>query len=416
MQAADKTLAQARDVAPVSMGQALPCVLGGLTIMRCFSLAGIPYIAVSATGDPRDRATFAARLCHRGFVTADPKLDPRKTMDDLIAIGKTLSHPAPLYYSNDQTLRLVSENRDELRKYYRFQMPDHETIADTLDKSRFIDFCRRFGIQSPESFSSTEVAEKVAQGYDWPLPMIFKPTSHVHWFTSQLIRDLGGLNHKGLICYTKAQFDHALERLTKEGIPFLLQQFIPGGDENIHSFHAFFDEDSRPLGYFAGKKLRTFPPGTGESTFLELVHNEELCRIGTDIMQRTKFSGPVKMDFKRNPLDGKYYLLEINARSNLWQYMGAKSGLNLPVISYNYFTGNRSREVQTHHRTSVRWMHARYDVRAFFAYRRSGELTLWQYLRSLMHPKIYSKFSWRDPLPSLYAVWIFFSSRLPFGS
>ena len=45
-----------------------------------------------------------------------------------------------------------------------------------------------------------------------------------------------------------------------------------------------------------------------------------------------------KLDFKRAP-SGRLYLLEVNARFNLWHLPGAVAGVNLPALVYADLAG-----------------------------------------------------------------------------
>src|SRR5260370_34352864 len=105
---------------------------------------------------------------------------------------------------------------------------------------------------------------------------------------------------------------HPLASQLKEQLTF--QAFIPGGDDSLWSFHGFADEKGELLAWFLGHKLRTFPRLTGMSSFLELAHQAELAAIGRDIVARLQLKRIFKIDFKRDVRDGKFRLLEINAR------------------------------------------------------------------------------------------------------
>jgi len=389
-----------------------PHVMGGLTILRCFGLAKIPYFAVCATGDKRDNFIFASRYCRGGLVTADPANHPEKTLAALLAHGKKLPGRVPLYYSNDQQLKLVSEHREALGKYYQFTMPDAATITDTLDKSKFVEYCKRHGLPAPASYSEAEVVQKTRAGFAWEFPLVIKPATHINWFESEVIKSLGGLEYKAIVVNDREEFSKVAAAMQQEKIPFLVQRFIAGGDDLIYSFHTFLDETSEPLGYFIGRKIRTFPAVSGESTYLQLVKNDKLRDLAAGLLKKIKFTGPVKLDFKQDAVDRQYYLMEINARYNLWHYLGASAGVNLPVNAYRYYTQSALPAAAPEYRTDIRWLHFRQDVSAFLEYRRRGELSLGGWINSLLCKKVYDKFAWRDPLPALAAAGGFVRSRV----
>ena len=405
-------------VSTTAVGQQVAVVIGGLTLVRCLGQAGIPFIAVTATGDSRDRFIQHSRRCRQGVVTADPKTNPQQVLADLIEIGKRQKTRSPLYYGKDQDQRLVSENREELSKYYDFLMPDAETMDICLDKTKFTEYCRTNGMPMPETYSEQETVERLRNKTPWTFPLALKPSSHVTWFESPIIKALKGVQYKALILHNVEELEKLVGAMQLERIPFLVQHYIAGGDDRIFSFHTFLDRESNPLGYFVGRKIRTFPPTTGESTYLQLAENDELVELALRLLKRIRFVGPLKMDFKQDANDGKFYLLEINARYNLWHYLGAVSGINLPAAAFAYLSGQPVPAMPRKYRTDIKWLHFRYDVRAFLAYRRKGELSFIRWIGSLMGPKVYAKFAWNDPMPSVVAVSGFVGNRVKrlFGS
>ena len=105
------------------------------------------------------------------------------------------------------------------------------------------------------------------------------------------------------------------------------------------------------------------------------------------------------MDFKRSP-SGRFILFEVNTRFNLWHYLGAAAGVNLPRVAYDYLLYG-ARPAHAEARADLRWLCMTYDWRAF----REGGLSLWQWLWSLAEgPKVYDVFAWNDPLPFVHQL------------
>jgi D-aspartate ligase len=184
-----------------------------------------------------------------------------------------------------------------------------------------------------------------------------------------------------------------------------LQEYIPGDDRSLWSFHGFADEQGKLLAWFIGRKIRTYPPLTGDSSYLELAHDPELASLGRSLAQKIGLKGVFKMDFKRHAETGEFFLLEVNARFNLWHYLGAQAGVNLAQVAYDYMTrGLRASPVQM--RTHYRWLSPRLDYLAYRALAARRELTLGGWLASLVATrKVYDLFAWTDPMPALAVLW-----------
>jgi predicted ATP-grasp superfamily ATP-dependent carboligase len=152
---------------------------------------------------------------------------------------------------------------------------------------------------------------------------------------------------------------------------------------------------------FVGRKIRTSPPITGESAYLELVRDPGLSLFGKQVAERIPLRGPFKIDFKQDPRDGRLLVLEVNARCTLWHYLGAANGVNLMKTGYDYLVEGRlpeSHEYSTRHR----WVDLRLDAKAYRALAREGRLGLAGWIASLLDgPKVHNVFSWSDPDPFL---------------
>jgi predicted ATP-grasp superfamily ATP-dependent carboligase len=97
-------------------------------------------------------------------------------------------------------------------------------------------------------------------------------------------------------------------------------------------------------------------------------------------------------------------VLELNARYNLWHYLGSVCGVNLALIAHAELTGGPP-PLGRDYRTGVRWLSFGDDLRSFLrSYRPSGEFGFSSWLASLRGPKIHDVFAWSDPLPFCFAT------------
>jgi predicted ATP-grasp superfamily ATP-dependent carboligase len=111
-----------------------------------------------------------------------------------------------------------------------------------------------------------------------------------------------------------------------------------------------------------------------------------------------------KIDFKKDSRRGNFFVLEINARFNLWNYLGAACGVNIPRVAYKYLLGQPCKP-QHEYRTGIKWLSFGNDLRAFLRdYNREGDLSWRRWLLSYRSRKVYDVFSWRDPYPSVITL------------
>ncbi len=379
-------------------------LIGDMNLLRCFCHSGIPTFVVSRK--PRDVLRFS-KYYQDGCLVTDPASDPDRFVSDLLEVGQRFSKRPTLYFCDDSVLLTVSRRRRVLEPLFRFALPPPQIVEDLVNKSGFARLAQHRGLPVPKTLVSTRIATTEDIVHEIPLPCIFKPDSrHYGWYDLPLIHQEGRAPQKVLRANTPEEVGQLLASMRRDVDRFVVQPFIPGGARSIYSVHAYYTRQSEPLVSFVGRKIRTFPKESGTSTCLELVHEPSLAAMAKDVLTGLQFVGPAKLDFIRDARDGRFYLLEVNARYTLWNYLGAVSGINIPIAAWADLHGEPY-SGHTHYRTDVKWVALRADIQAFLRdYHRDHELTWWQWLRSLQGPKVYHLFAWNDPLPFLRNVLI----------
>jgi D-aspartate ligase len=373
---------------------------GGLNLLRCLTDKKLLVFYLSPSAN--DCALYS-RYSQRGRVIADVKTHPEKTIADLIAFSLQLqqefARKPVLFYGDDAMLLLLSRQRERLAPYYDFMMPEAAVIESLVDKAIFSTLTAQHQLPVPQTVLSSQVYGAADILNRLSLPCILKPNNHVGWFESEAIEQEGGQPQKMLRANTEEELQRLYLRIHQFTDDFVVQEYIPGGDDCIYSFHAYYNRASQPLAYYVGRKIRTYPKDSGVSTYIELVKEPAVVALGLEILAKLKLVGPVKIDFKKDAVRGQYFMLEINPRFNLWNYLGTECGINLLHIAYADLAG-LPLELPKDYRTGVRWLSFGDDLRGFLrSYHRAGELSWFDWLRSLRGQKIYDYFAWRDPYP-----------------
>ena len=370
-------------------------LLGGLDVVRALGLGQLPVIIAHSE---RRTPSMASRYC--AGVLELPALDGQAgsreaVVEALVRAGRRLAAqhgaPLPLFYDNDDRLALVQDFRAALAPHFALLLNEPALGEALLDKSRFQALAESLGLPVPRRISWESLD-------GWNAPLLLKPKVRTAWDNSGVRLQLFGGDGKARVFRNggEARADPLVAQFASQ---LAFQEYVPGEDDAIWSFHGFAAPDGEVLEWFVGRKIRTFPALTGDSSYLRLAHDEDLVALGRDIAARLALAGIFKMDFKRSAATGRFHLLEINTRFNLWHHLGAVNGVNLPRVAYDYLTDGKRPE-RCKARTRYRWLSFRYDWRAYREAARRGELSFATWLASLLEaPKVYDLFSWSDPLP-----------------
>jgi predicted ATP-grasp superfamily ATP-dependent carboligase len=366
-------------------------LLGGLNLVRALGLGGIPVIVASPQPDwPAQASRYA-----RGSLRLPPLENRPAVVETLAAAGERLAdamgRKVPLFYGNDDYLSLVQENRAALAPSYSFLLNEPGVAQALIDKDLFEGFARSRGLPAPRRLRWDELE-------GWYAPVLVKPKMKTGYDDSAIhLRLFDGAGKARVFASGPEAAALPLVQQLRDGL--LFQEFVPGSDRQLWSFHGYADENGQLLAWFIGRKLRTCPALTGESAFLELVHDRAFAFVGRHVAARLALRGVFKIDFKQDAVTQAWRVLEVNARFNLWHYLAACNGLNVPALAYDHLVHGK-RPLDPRYATTHRWLSLRRDWRAYRELAAGGELGAAAWLRSLLEaPKVYDVFSWSDPMP-----------------
>jgi predicted ATP-grasp superfamily ATP-dependent carboligase len=366
---------QQERVPVVLLGVGLP----GLDIARSLGRRGIRVIAVDW------RRTWGCRS--RYICAAFPQSRSEgHLLDLLLRLGARLGTRPLLMPLNDDYVIFVSRHRGELAASYRFLMPDPSVTEALVSKFGLWSLCNGNGVALPATHFARAGADLERLAPRLPYPCIIKPNFSRDWAHSRppMIREA----QKVIEIRSPAELGQVSE-VVGPGSEVAVQEVIPGPDSNLYYLAVYFDQHSEPLGAFVGRKLRTEPPHFGKGTYVESVRDAELIHLGTGLLQRLAYKGCGGVEFKLDPRDGVFKLIEINARFGLWDGFAAQCGLDLAYLAYADAMG-LPLPPRRSYRVGVRWVQLDRDFWAAAGYLRGGEMSLGSWLRSLIGCRVFA--------------------------
>lgn len=378
-----------------------PCVVvGNLDIIRPLAMARLPIVLATSMAN---RPAFSSRFCEKKHQVPSPTRYPDAFVDKLIDIGRQLQAYKPvLFYSGDTDLIAISNRREELLPYFRFNMASRELIDQLTDKVKFTELADELNLQTPKTVIYNPGSGRSFSPSAIKYPCIIKPAVRGAWFGSQAIRKLNK-PYKALHLESADALRKLLPLLDKSADAFLIQELVVGGEENIVSYHSYVDHAGTMRGEFTGRKIRTFPVYYGASSAVLVDDNDDVKRFGRDVIGRLGLRGVSKVDFKIDDRTGEMKLLEINPRFSLWNHPGARAGVNLELLAYRDMVGATDIQPPRVVR-QVKWLDFELDALSVLEAHPKDALTLssWtSWIKTLRGPKVYTQWSWNDPVPFL---------------
>ena len=332
--------------------------VNGLAAIRSLGRAGIPVYAV----DHRTSALgFRSRYARKVFAP-DPLRDEEGFVARLRELGRGVA-----FCTHDEGLAAIARHRDELELLCPFPR-DLERIQRKrvqLEAARDI----------PDTRFPASASEAVAAARELGYPVLVKPSEPVG-FRQQYGR-------QAVVCELDSEVEETYGQM--EAWEPMVQDLIPGGDGELYSLGAYLNEALEPLGLFCGRKVRQTPPGIGTARLAEAVWVQEVVDAGVELMRALGCNGLAQVEYKRDPRDGRFKLMEINPRLWQWHSLATACGVDLTLIAYRDQTGEHVEPVQSNGR------------------RRTWALALMPNERPLLPrpPFVEPTVAWDDPKPAL---------------
>lgn len=373
----------------------------GLDIARSLSSRGVRVWAVDTDLRAPGRHSNACTFVH---CPHHEERDEQAFVEFLVEFGRSLGSRAVLYPLSDRHVLLFSQYREALLEHYEFVMPTHERMVELTTKDGLDSVSRKFNLSAPRTWFLERDTDIDAVANQASFPSILKPTESTYWHT----REISSLLRKGLLdgrakvvlCATPEELISAHGQIARLDPRMIVQEVIPGDDSQLVYAPFYISRSGEMLGYFAGRKHRVIPTGFGSASFVETFADPAFMELVARVLAAVEYRGLGGLEFKQDPRDGEYKLIEVNTRFGMWDGLGVHCGVDLPWISYCDAVGLPV-QPQLEYRSGVTWIDWQRDVRAFIDYRRRRQLTFDEWRASVRGVGMQAIFSRTDPKPGV---------------
>jgi len=363
----------------------------GLGIVRSLGRQGVPVCVVD---DERSIARFSRYA--KSFVHITDLRDQRKAVDGLLEIGKRLRlNGWVLYPTREELVAAISHNRLELSEVFRVPTPGWESVKWAWDKRNTYRLAQELGIPTPVTHYPENV-DQLSQVDDLQPPFALKPAIKEHFIYATKAKAWRANSHSEL----RTLYQQASD-LAGSG-EIMVQELIPGGGSQQFSYCAFF-RNGEAVGKMVARRRRQHPLEFGRaSTYVETVDVPILEEFSERFLRAIDYYGLVEVEYKLDPRDSQYKLLDVNARTWGYHSLGPRAGVDFSYLLYQDQVGLPVAFCKG--RPGLAWVRTTTDIPAAMMAILAGDTSAMSYLRSLKNCNTEAVFSAGDPLPGLAEV------------
>jgi len=296
-----------------------------------------------------------------------------------------------LFPTTDGVVGLVARHHAALAEHFRLTTPPWEMLSWLCNKRLLRELARDLGIDQPWSIcprSPDELAD-----LDCPFPAVVKPA--LREVPNPLtIKKIWRVEDRQSLLN---RYDEACALLPPDLI--LIQELVPGWGETQFSYAALC-LDGHPLAWLVARRTRQLPMDFGRfSTYVETVDEPGVIEPSVRLLRAVRYTGLVEVEFKRDPRNGQYKLLDVNTRVWGWHTLGGSAGVEFSYLLWRMAQGEQVPEARVG--AGLRWRMTGRDLPVAALEILRGRLSLRGYLHSLNGYTESPIFAPDDPLPGL---------------
>lgn len=387
----------------MSMGDAMPgvqtaspqgaVVLGGahgsLEIARSLGRRGIRVWLVT---DDNPLAK-SSRYVEKSFAWAGPRDDGALAFLTELCRARDLRGWV-LFAGSDDDLCFVAQNHSALGGLFTLTTPPWDAVRFAYDKRQMNIRAAELGIAHPHT-RYPRTADDLAEA-ELAFPVILKPS----------IRE----GRNAFVDAKAWRVDHPRELAARYAAAkalvgadtIMIQELIPGSGAVQYSYAAVWDRGA-PVGALVARRRRQYPVEFGfTSTFVETADAPEVADAAARFLASIDYSGLVEIEFKYDARDGRYKILDVNARAWTWIALGAAAGIDFPALQWALACGEKTAPLAA--RSGVSWLYFPRDFAASMHEIAAGRLSAFDYLRSLNRSSARAVFALDDPWPAVIDI------------
>ncbi len=379
----DKTQANNHNSAWVMI---TPC----LGVVRGFGRRGIPIVYIDSE---RTATAKYSKYISRRLKCPSPSESEDGFISALLDFGKKLDNRIVIIATADEYVLALSKHKKELEQFYIIPVPSFEIMQSLVSKKRLYRLCAEMHIPHPNTYFPEGADELRLMGREIDYPYIIKAEFTLA-FQKKFLK-------KCLVIESPNQLDWVVDRLKGEEFEFMIQEIIPGRE--LYNVCSYFNRKSEPVAICGWDKIRQYPPDFGSGTCCISRWRAEPIDQVTSFLKAVGYYGVSEVELKKDPRDGIYKLIEINARTTSQNRLAAACGIDAEYIAYLDANGYDI-ESPIHQCDNIIWVDDFTDFISYLIDLKRKNTTVTEAFRLLMVKKVHSAVAWDDPVPVIARI------------
>ena len=377
-----------------------------LTIVQSLAKKGIPVIVGDKARGIKSYfgEAMLSRYPHHRFLYPFPESSPLAFIDTINRISEKYNALILLPVGAD-TYVAVSAFREYLHSHIRTVLADDSLIQKAHDKYTCLKFAEEIGVRIPQTRLLREISS-ADDIMEMGLPLVIKPRKGAGSLGVKIVdnvNDVMGLRKNLAQKFIKN--DYQTFKIYDDSDP-LVQEFIEGPivDACVIADHGEIKA------MVTQERLKTLPPQGGYGVMNKTVMLPEVKEMAERLITGLGWHGLAQVEFKYNPRDATYRLMEVNPKFWGTLAISVAAGVDFPYMAYQMAKGDNVKPVIGFKENCVyRWVLPNELLHVVQSDNRKEAFK--QYIKDFFKPAHYN-IDLRDPLPIVSLFLKFLDKRI----
>jgi D-aspartate ligase len=320
----------------------------GLAIARTLGSKGHHVVGLSSTA-----ASFGSRSRFCDFrVCPDTQAEPDRCVAFLLQLAESLPARPALFPTRDHDVLMIQAHRQVLESRFHLLYPSANIVHQILDKDALSSVAGSIGIRTPSSVTVTDWDAAQHASRHMRLPIIAKPLLASDWRRPGVWEVVG--RRKAVICWSWRELEALYRAVETHNPRMMVQEFVPGGDEQLVTFGSIRTADGEIRG-FTGRKLIQIPTGSGTGIAVRAERLPPVEATSRRLLDALQYVGISEVEYKIDPTTQELVLIEINPRHWDQHALGEAVGVGLSSLAVEAIEG-RSLPAAEQSQKRVTWV------------------------------------------------------------
>jgi len=343
--------------------------------------------------------SLASKYCSAIEICPDMYESEVSLVQFLRSLSSRYAGQKVLIPASDDCSIFLAKYEHELSEDFILLNPSALTMKSVKNKRLQYELANASDVPIPETYfpENQEEVDCLSRTLS-DFPYIIKPLEAQKWRLTNYADVSNG--QKAITVHNAQELRDEYARIAAFDANVMIQEIIPGPDENLLTFLGYCSKDHKPFAYCVRSKLRQSPLDFGYCTATVSCHNAMVEEYSKRLLREANYCGIVGIEFKYDFRTDSYKLIEINTRPVNTTGLSISCGVNLPLVAYRDVIGQQQEPI-TDWEDGVTWIRLHQDLTAARELRRRGQLTYIQWLKSISGKRVHAVFATDDLRPFL---------------